>query len=172
MIPFNKFFRLMESNSIHPETPIHVINSKTKEIVWKGVYSKRNIARRAVDRKDNKYGAYIHKVVYPKGMDYTPPILEYRKNLADGSPAPSIQAHNGKDPNSIDKKYLFTKGDRKHDNPKMDIPGSILTLPELEEMGIKDFQSGKTLFNFKNSNTDIQMFTNPQGQWVGRVIKH
>jgi len=103
---------------------------------------------------------------------FTQFFLEYRHNLADGSPAPSIQAHNGKNPNRIDKKYLFTKGDRKHDNPKMDVPGSILTLPELEEMGIKDFQDGKTLYNFKNSNTDIQMFTNKQGQWVGRVIKH
>ena len=101
-------------------------------------------------------------------------MLEYRHNLADGTPAPSLQAHNGKNPNSIDKKNLHTVGPRKKNNEKLNVGGSVLTYPELEEIGIKDVmgQNLPLVFrNVKNSGADIQVFQNPQGMIVGRVIK-
>jgi hypothetical protein len=39
----------------------NVINRYTKAIV--GTYKTRDTARKAVDRKDNQYGAYVHMVV-------------------------------------------------------------------------------------------------------------
>jgi hypothetical protein len=49
---------------------------------------------------------------YPRKFDinYDKLMLEYRHNLADGTPAPSLQAHNGKNPNILDKKNLHTIG--------------------------------------------------------------
>lgn len=98
-------------------------------------------------------------------------FLEYRHNLADGTPTPSIQAHNGRDPNRVgpDKKQLFTKGDRKKDNPKMNVPGSLLTPFELAEMGY-DYEHGKILNNVRNSGFGIEMVS-INGQPMGRVFK-
>jgi len=101
-------------------------------------------------------------------------ILEYRHNLADGTPSQSLQAHNGKNPNIIDKKNLHTVGPRQKNNEKLNVGGSILTFPELEEAGIKDIMDKQlplVFRNVKNSGADIQVFKNPQGMIVGRVIK-
>lgn len=38
-----------------------VINSKTGQVV--GTYSTKRRARNSCDRKDNEYGAYVHRVV-------------------------------------------------------------------------------------------------------------
>ena len=96
-------------------------------------------------------------------------FLEYRHNLADGTPTPSIQAHNGKDPNRIGKKILHTVGDYKKMNPKMNVPGSILTPQELADMGI-NYDHGKIYDNIKNSGFGIEM-TSINGKPVGRVFK-
>jgi hypothetical protein len=98
-------------------------------------------------------------------------FLEYRHNLADGTPTPSIQAHNGKDPNRIgpDKKNLHTVGPYKKENPKMNIPGSILTPMELSDLGY-EYEHGKILNNVRNSGFGIEM-TSIKGQPVGRVFK-
>lgn len=101
-------------------------------------------------------------------------FLEYRHNLADGTPAPSLQAHNGKNPNIIDKKNLHTVGPYKKKNEKLDVGGSVLTYPELEEIGIKDAMNMKlplVFRNVKNSGADVQVFKNKQGMIIGRVVK-
>jgi hypothetical protein len=101
-------------------------------------------------------------------------LLEYRHNLADGTPAPSLQAHNGKNPNILNKKNLHTVGPYQKKVEKLDIIGSILTYPELEEAGIKDamdMQLPVVFNNVKNSRASIQVFKNKQGLVVGRVIK-
>jgi hypothetical protein len=98
-------------------------------------------------------------------------FLEYRHNLADGTSAPSIQAHNGKNPNIVgpDKKNLHTIGPYKKTNPKMNIPGSVLTPQELLDMGIT-YEHGKVFNNIKNSGYGIEM-TSINGQPMGRVFK-
>lgn len=101
-------------------------------------------------------------------------LNEYRHNLADGTPTPSLQAHNGKNPNILDKKNLHNVGPYQKQNQKLDVGGSILTYPELEEAGIKDSMNMKlpTVFrNVKNSGADIQVFKNQKGMIIGRVIK-
>lgn len=101
-------------------------------------------------------------------------ILEYRHNLADGTPTPSLQAHNGKNPNILDKKNLHTVGPYKKKVEKLNVGGSILTFPELEEVGIKDvmnIQLPYTFKNVKNSGADVQVFKNQKGMIIGRVIK-
>lgn len=167
MISFKDYFLQLES--IHPETPISVKNNKTGEIVWRGTYSQVKTARRVIDKKDNKYGASVHTIIYPKGMDYSPSILEYRHNYADGTASQSIQAHNGKNPNIINKKKLHTVGPYKKENPKMNVPGSILTPKELLELGY-EYEDGKILNNVKNSGMGIEM-TSINGNPVGRVFK-
>ena len=96
-------------------------------------------------------------------------FLEYRHNLADGTPTPSIQAHNGKDPNRINKKNLHTVGPYKKINPKMNIPGSILTPMELADLGY-EYEHGKILNNVRNGGFGIEM-TSINGKPVGRVFK-
>lgn len=101
-------------------------------------------------------------------------LSEYRHNLADGTPTPSLQAHNGKNPNILDKKNLHTVGPYKKKVEKLNIGGSILTFPELEEVGIKDImdiQLPYTFKNVKNSGADVQVFKNQRGMIIGRVIK-
>lgn len=103
-------------------------------------------------------------------------FLEYRHNLADGTPAPSIQANNGKNPNRVnpDKKYLFTKGPYQKENSKLDIPGSVLTFPELEDMGFKNLMNTQLPTTFKNvDNSGANVYVYKQGNViVGKVIKH
>jgi len=98
-------------------------------------------------------------------------FLEYRHNLADGTSAPSIQAHNGKNPNIIgpDKKNLHTIGPYKKTNPKMNIAGSILTPNELLDLGY-EYEHGKILNNVRNGGFGIEM-TSINGKPVGRVFK-
>jgi hypothetical protein len=101
-------------------------------------------------------------------------FLEYRHNLADGTPTPSLQVHNGKNPNIINKKNLHTIGPYQKDNDKLDRPGAILTFPELEEMGLKDLmdiQLPTRFDNIKNSGASVQVFMNNQNQIVGRVLR-
>jgi len=171
MISFKQFFT--ESNQIPDDTPYEVVDRHTGEVIWRGTYGKRNIARQVADRRDNKYGAYRFQARIPtKAMDdirSKDVIKEYRHNLGDGTSAPSIQAHNGKDPNIIGKKILHTVGDYKKMNPKMNIPGSILTPLELSEMGY-EYEHGKILNNVRNSGFGIEM-TSINRQPVGRVFK-
>lgn len=42
-----------------------LVNTKTGAVV--GTYANRNTARAAQDKKDNAYGAYVHKVIRPDG---------------------------------------------------------------------------------------------------------
>ena len=100
---------------------------------------------------------------------FTQFFLEYRHNLADGTSTPSIQAHNGKDPNRIGKKILHTVGDYKKMNPKMNVPGSLLTPQELADMGIT-YNHGKIFDNIKNSGFGIEMIS-INGKPMGRVFK-
>jgi len=96
-------------------------------------------------------------------------INEYRHNLADGTPTPSIQAHNGKNPNILDKKKLHTVGPYQNINMKLTTHGGILTAPEMEELKL-NWENGKTINNYKNSGASIQMFVGAGGQPLGRVI--
>lgn len=98
-------------------------------------------------------------------------ILEYRHNLADGTPAPSIHVDNGKNPNRVgpDKKNIREIGPYKRMNAKMNVPGSILTANELADMGIT-YQHGKIMDNWKNSGFGLQM-TSINGEPVARVFK-
>lgn len=100
-------------------------------------------------------------------------LLEYRHNLADGTPAPSIQAHNGKNPNNLDKKNLTTIGPYQHKDKRMHKPGTVLIggelLSVLSDYGL-EFQDGATS-QIKNSPNAIQMFINQLGQEAGRIIQ-
>lgn len=98
-------------------------------------------------------------------------FLEYRHNLADGTSAPSLQAHNGKNPNRVgpDKKKLHTVGPYKKTNPKMNVLGSVLSIQELLDMGYT-YEHGKILNNVNNGKFGIEM-TSIGGQPVGRVIQ-
>lgn len=98
-------------------------------------------------------------------------FLEYRHNLADGTPTPSIQAHNGKNPNNVspDKKNLHTVGPYKKTNPKMNVVGSLLSPVELADMGY-EYEHGKILNNVRNSGFGIEMIS-VGGKPMGRVFK-
>lgn len=100
-------------------------------------------------------------------------LLEYRHNLADGSSAPSIQAHNGKNPNSIDKKKLHTVGPYKPKSEHVHNPGKILMgddlLATLAEYNL-DFRDGE-VSKIKNSPHGIHMYYNHARQPVGKIVK-
>lgn len=104
-------------------------------------------------------------------------FLEYRHNLADGTPTPSIYHNNSKNINRVgpDKKRLFTVGEYEKENEKLDRPGALLTYPELEAMGLKDLMNiplPHVFQNIKNSGANIQISKNNRGEIVGRVIRH
>lgn len=66
-------------------------------------------------------------------------------------------------------------GPYQKENDKLDIPGSILTFPELEEIGLKtlmDIQLPMMFQNVKNSGANVLVFRTKQGDIQGRVIKH
>ena len=102
-------------------------------------------------------------------------FLEYRHDLADGTPSQSIQPDNGKRADNI--------GSRKHSNtlakeyeelnPKAHTPGAIFTGTELLLL-LGDynweFQEGKT-HKLKNSPWGLTMYRDPQGEAVGRIIQ-
>ena len=103
-------------------------------------------------------------------------FLEYRHKLADGTDAPSMHPHNGKNPNSVgpDKKNLHTIGPYEKDNDKLNLKGSFVSLIELEQMGLKDLmelQKPTVFQNVKNSGAAVQVYRDKQGRVVGRVIK-
>lgn len=108
---------------------------------------------------------------------FTEFFLEYAHNYADGTPAQSIKAHNGKGGGigvGLDAKIQHIVGPYQKKNIKLNVAGSILTYPELEEIGIKDAMNLKlphVFKNVKNSEANVQVFRNPQGMVVGRVIK-
>ncbi len=99
-------------------------------------------------------------------------FLEYRHNLADGSSAPSIQAHNGKNPNRLDKKKLHTVGPYKPKELDFHKPGTIIMGNELLAMLVDyniDFEEGGVA-KIKNSGNAIKMFTNKQGLPAAKVF--
>lgn len=101
------------------------------------------------------------------------PILEYRHNLADGTTAPSIQAHNGKNPNIINKKNLHTIGPYKPKNNQMHRVGAMFSGQQLANVLLDynlEFKDGQ-VSQIKNSPMAIQMYMNAQGQPTGRIIK-
>lgn len=93
-------------------------------------------------------------------------FLEYRHNLADGTPTPSIYADNGRNPNIVgpDKKQLYTKGDREEDI----LPGiyqGVQLNRILPKLGL-EFQPGKVYKNYKNSGNDCYMTMGLTGPMV------
>lgn len=112
-------------------------------------------------------------VSFKEYFNLSTPILEYRHNLADGTSAPSIQAHNGKNPNIINKKNLHNIGPYKPKNTQMHRVGAIFTGPQLTNVLLDynlEFKDGH-VSQIKNSPMAIQMYINPQGQPTGRIIK-
>jgi hypothetical protein len=104
-------------------------------------------------------------------------LNEYAHNNADGTPKQTLKAHNGKGGGAnigLDAKYQHTVGPYKKKVKKLDVLGSLLTFPELEEAGIKDIMSMElpaVFKNVKNSRADIQVFVNKDGMIVGKVIR-
>lgn len=100
-------------------------------------------------------------------------FLEYRHNLADGTPSPSIQVHNGKNPNIVgpDKKKIHTVGPYQVINKKLKSCG-ILTMPEMQELGLQ-WENGKTIEGYKNIKPPINiiMSIGPGGQCQGKVVR-
>jgi hypothetical protein len=100
-------------------------------------------------------------------------FLEYRHNLADGTPKPSVQAHNGKNPNRLNKKKLHTVGPYKPLDAAVHQQGNILIgnqlMAILAEYNL-DFKDGE-MAKIKNSPNALQMSYNQHGQPMARVIK-
>lgn len=100
---------------------------------------------------------------------------EYRHNLADGTSAPSIQAHNGKNPNSINKKKMHTVGPYKPKQTAAHRPGQMLAGAMLDGFLADynmEFKPGE-ISKIKNSPHAIEMFVNPQTMLpTGRIIQH
>lgn len=165
-----RFLSFFQENTIDPDTPVEVVNRKTGEVVWTGTYAKRNTARKVRDKRDEKYGSAIHTIKYPEGLKV---LKEYRHNLADGSSKPSIQAHNGKNPNRLDKKNLHTVGPYQHKHKELHRPGKVMygnkLLAMLADYNI-DFEEGETA-KIKNSPHGVKMFKNDNGQVSGKIIK-
>ena len=46
--------------AIADDAPYVVVNNKTKKVLWKGTYAKRDIGRKVRDRADTKHGGYAH----------------------------------------------------------------------------------------------------------------
>jgi hypothetical protein len=93
--------------------------------------------------------------------------------MADGTPKPSIQAHNGKNPNRLDKKNLHTVGPYKPLEDAVHKPGTILMGNKLMAILAQyelDFKEGE-VSKIKNSPNALEMFYNQQGQPTARVIK-
>ncbi len=102
-------------------------------------------------------------------------FLEYRHNYADGTPAQSIQAHNGKDPNRVgpDKKFLHTVGPYKAKDQRVHRVGSVFSGNALTNLLVDynlEFEDGKTK-KIKNSPMGLQMYLDPNGQPIARVVQ-
>lgn len=102
-------------------------------------------------------------------------FLEYRHDLADGTPNISVKANNKKDPNRVlSRKHSNTIAkEYKHKAEELHKIGTVLIgdklLAIMAEYNI-DFEDGKVA-GIKNSPVGIQMSVNGQGQPMGRVIK-
>lgn len=98
---------------------------------------------------------------------------EYRHNLADGTPAPSVHAHNGKNPNSINKKKMHTVGPYKPKQAAAHRPGQIFVGAMLDGFLADynlEFKAGE-ISKIKNSPHAIQMYVNPQTNLpTGKII--
>lgn len=104
---------------------------------------------------------------------YDPLVLEYRHNMADGTPKLSIKPDNGKDPNRMGKKKMTTDGPYNPVSDELHTPGTLLIGDKL--LGILanyniDFEDGKVA-KVKNSPMGMQMFLNPQNLPAARIIK-
>ncbi len=103
-------------------------------------------------------------------------FLEYRHNLADGTPSQSIQATNGKDPNRVmGRKHANTQAkEYQAINPKTQVIGAIFAGQELanlmNEYGFNKYDSG-TIHKIKNSGKALQIFQDGQGKPAGRIIQ-
>lgn len=103
-------------------------------------------------------------------------FLEYRHNLADGTPSQSIQATNGKDPNRVlSRKHSNTQAkEYKALNPKTQVIGAIFAGQELANLmndyNFTKYDSG-TIHKIKNSPFALQMYSDSRGQPTGRIIK-
>lgn len=103
-------------------------------------------------------------------------FLEYRHDLADGTPSQSIHPDNGKRADNI--------GNRKHSNtlakeyeelnPKAHVPGAIFAGQELANLMMQynftNYDTG-TIHKIKNSPFALEMYADSQGQPAGRIIK-
>jgi hypothetical protein len=103
---------------------------------------------------------------------FTQFFLEYRHNMADGTAKPSVQAHNGKNPNRIDKKNLHTVGPYKpleddvHKQGKILIGDKLMAI--LAEYNI-EFEDGG-IAKIKNSPNALKMSYNQHGQPTAIVV--
>lgn len=103
-------------------------------------------------------------------------FLEYRHNLADGTPSQSIQVNNGKDPNRVgpNKKHLGYVPEYQAVNPKAHTPGAIFAGQELAKL-MADYNFTKydagTIHKIKNSPFALEMYTDNRNQPAGRIIK-
>lgn len=103
-------------------------------------------------------------------------FLEYRHNLADGTPSQSIQATNGKDPNRVlGRKHSNTQAKEYQAlNPKTQVIGAIFAGQELaklmNEYGFNNYDTG-TIHKIKNSGNALQIFQDVTGKPTGKIIK-
>ena len=98
-------------------------------------------------------------------------ILEYRANLEDGTPKPSVQVHNGKNPNRMNKKKLHTVGDYQPVNGDAHKVGKMLTGAELDNLLTDhgfDFIDGET-HGINNSGNALYMYS-VNGQKIGKIV--
>lgn len=100
-------------------------------------------------------------------------FIEYRHNLADGTPAPSIHATNGKNPNNLNKKKIHTVGPYKPKDDKAHKLGAVYSgnvlMNILDEYGL-DFEVGQ-VSKIKSSPYAIQMYVNATGEPSGKIIQ-
>ena len=100
-------------------------------------------------------------------------FLEYRHNLADGTPSQSIQPNNSKNPNNFDKKKMHTVGPYKVKDEKMHSLGSVyqgrVLMDMLDEYNL-DFEEGQVT-KIKNSPYGLQMFMNHLQLPAAKVVK-
>lgn len=100
-------------------------------------------------------------------------ILEYREKLADGTDKPSVQAHNGKNPNRYNKKKMYTVGEYKPVNGDAHKVGKVLNPAELQQLlddhGF-DFVDGGA-HSINNSGKSVQMFIQ-NGSGYGKIIEN
>ena len=175
MKSYKEFFNeKFDTSDIDENSPYVVVDNKTGDIVWRGTYGKRNIARMVRDKRDNAYGGYRFTARLAKPNEL---LKEYSHYDANGNVKQTLKAHNGKGGGAnigLDAKYQHTVGPYKKKGEKLNVVNSLLTHPELEEVGIKNAANMKLPTNFrniKNSKAIVRIFKNNQGMIMGRVVK-